>query len=57
MDKDLLMEKLKELFSENRIAISFDTFNDWGGRGLKLEIKLDKEKVYEERIIQEYHDD
>ena len=57
MDKNLLMETLKELFEENRIKISFDTFSDWGGRGLRLSIKLDDKKVYEEDITQEYYED
>ena len=57
MDKDLLIKTLQELFEEKRIEISFDTFNDWGGRGLRLSIKLDDKKVYEEDITQEYYED
>ena len=57
MDKDLLIETLKELFAEERIEISFDKFSNWSGKGLRLSVKLDKEKVYEEDITQEYCED
>ena len=57
MDKDLLMETLKELFAEGRIDISFDTFNNYSGKGLRLSVKLDDSKVYEEDIFQEYGED
>ncbi len=56
MDKDKLMETLKELFSENRISFDFSKFNDYSGKGLELEIKLDKQIVYSERVYQHYYE-
>jgi hypothetical protein len=54
MDKDLLMETLKELFDEERIKINFSDFENYSRKGLRLTIKLDNQVYYEDEIIQEY---